>query len=286
MRASSGTLSWSRRYSFSDSSVSIDIAKRSGAISRGSKSRRARPRRSRRGCPWRRPRRRACACRAATRAAPSAAAMVVLPTPPLPVTNSSCRSSRSVGIGSHARSLGSSEADATGVRGACRARRRRACRAGCRPGGPCRSVSQNMPPPFGDGLLERSPSSTRGRCRRPARPRSPWVVGHTDADVHSCSSGRGGIAWRIDGSSPTASRGGQIELELGMEAAGGRELDVDALGDVARRRGPLRCRGRRRRSARRRRRPRAAPGRAAPGRAAAPRAARRGAAPPPSPNSS
>ncbi len=37
MRASTGTLSWRRRYSFSDSSVCIDMAKRLGATSRASK---------------------------------------------------------------------------------------------------------------------------------------------------------------------------------------------------------------------------------------------------------
>ena len=67
-----------------------------GATSRRLEPRRARPRRSRPGCPWRRP-------RTTQRALPPAGgeqrrgrtATVVLPTPPLPVTKSSLRSSRS-----------------------------------------------------------------------------------------------------------------------------------------------------------------------------------------------
>ena len=49
-------------------------------------------RRSRPGCPWRRPRRRASSCPDSAASRPRAAATVVLPVPPLPVTKTSLRS--------------------------------------------------------------------------------------------------------------------------------------------------------------------------------------------------
>ena len=62
MRASSGSFSCSFRYSLSDSSVSIDMSQRPGPDLPLRERRSARSRRSRPGCPWRRPRRPACAC--------------------------------------------------------------------------------------------------------------------------------------------------------------------------------------------------------------------------------
>src|SRR5258706_3167221 len=96
MRATTGSLSCSFRYSASDSSASIDIANRPGWSSRGlnvvrpaSKKSARFPLASSSHTSVRLPR---CAA-----SSPSAAAMVVLPTPPLPLMNSSFRSSRSTG---------------------------------------------------------------------------------------------------------------------------------------------------------------------------------------------
>ena len=89
-------------------------------------------------------------CRAAS--VPSAAAMVVLPTPPLPVTNSSLRSSREVIEGDRGGSA--PEADA--------ASRRRGCRS------PRTRSSPWVPPPDDPcGRSARRPSGRRrGRSRR------------------------------------------------------------------------------------------------------------------------
>src|SRR5688572_21106135 len=96
IRDSSGTLSWRLRYSLSDSSVSIDIAHSDGCTSRAlnavgpaSKKSARFPLASTSHTRVRRP------DRAASR--PSAAATVLLPTPPLPVTNSSRRSRSEMG---------------------------------------------------------------------------------------------------------------------------------------------------------------------------------------------
>ncbi len=93
--AMSGIFSWRLRYSLSESSVFIDIANRPGRTSRSlnavgpvSKKSARLPLASTSATSVRLP---CCAARSA-----SEAAMVVLPTPPLPVTNSSLRSRRSV----------------------------------------------------------------------------------------------------------------------------------------------------------------------------------------------
>ena len=75
IRATSGSLSW-RLQVLLQRLLGVHRHRRRGrAAPRGARSASARSRRSRPGCPWRRPRTRACACPARRPAGPSAAAM-------------------------------------------------------------------------------------------------------------------------------------------------------------------------------------------------------------------
>ena len=170
MRASSGSLSWRLRYSLSDSSVSIDMAKRSGWTSVRVEPGRRRSRRSRPGCPWRRPRRRACACPARRPSRASAGRDGGLADPALAGDEEQPAVEEVEG----SRGLGpAGEPDAAVARRRGRARRRRPCRPGTptwRPlpvGEPQHPAARSRPP-------RRRPSRRRRRRRRAARPRSPW----------------------------------------------------------------------------------------------------------------
>src|SRR5436190_14860347 len=189
IRATRGTFSCRRRYSFSDSSVCIDMAKRLGAISLGVKSVSPTSKKSARlplastsptsvRLPW-------CAASNA-----SAAAIVVLPTPPLPVTNSNCRSSR---LGPDMRrcagGLRCAEADATQVRAGAELDPREL--VNCDPDLAALAVRQPEDAvAVGDGLLERPLHRLRVGAVGQLDLDLAGVVGHPDADVHVCSSGR------------------------------------------------------------------------------------------------
>ena len=132
----------------------------------------ARSRRRRPGCPWRRPRTTSVRRPAAPRAGRARPAMVVLPTPPLPVTKTSRRSSSG-------RVNSASRSRSAGRRRAGRPRRRPAWRSGTaiwrpRPvGEPQHLVA------LGEGGVDLRPEGVTDRCRRRARAlssRGAWVT--------------------------------------------------------------------------------------------------------------